>query len=306
MTTFTDLLDEYLEHLQVLNYSPHTLMGIRNNLKRFLLYLESSFDVTTADMLRKDHLFKWQKHLSEYRTVEGLPLKAETIKKQLVHAKCFLRYLAKRGFVLSAIAENIVYIRVPKMLPMGVLTHSQMKKILSKIDTSTLAGLRNRAILELMYSSALRAGEVLSLNIRDVDLENATVTVMGKWSKERVVPIGKTAMRYLESYIRGLRPFLLKGEEKEALFLNIHRGTRMTYRRLLDTVHACCDKFKTDVNVTPHTFRRTCTTELVRGGADLYHIKDMLGHESLETLKHYTNLTITDLKKTHEKCHPRG
>ena len=137
-------------------------------------------------------------------------------------------------------------------------------------------------MLEVLYSTGIRVGELLGLNVTDVDLDNATAVVLGKGNKQRVVPIGKTALRLLESYLKAVRPFLLSRADEPALFLN-HAGQRMPY----------------------HTFRRSCTTELIRAGANLYHVKELLGHEDLETLKHYTKLTIEDLKATHARCHPR-
>ena len=127
---------------------------------------------------------------------------------------------------------------------------------------------------------------------------------MGKGRKERIVPVGKTALRYLESYVKAVRPFLVRGKTDNALFLTAE-GERLPYRRLLKIVHKYTDNMDLNVTVTPHTFRRSCTTELIRGNANIYHVKELLGHESLDTLKHYAKLNITDLKKTHARCHPR-
>ena len=130
------------------------------------------------------------------------------------------------------------------------------------------------------------------------------MTVFGKGSKERIVPIGKTALRFLETYMKAIRPFLLKDGEKKALFLN-NSGTRLMRYTLGLIVNKYYGEAKLDVKVTPHTFRRSCTTELIRSEANLYHVKELLGHESLSTVKHYAKLTITDLKRTHARCHPR-
>ena len=156
----------------------------------------------------------------------------------------------------------------------------------------------------MLYSTGIRVSELLGLNVRDVDLDNATAVVLGKGNKQRVVPIGKTALRLLESYLKAVRPFLLKKSDEQALFLN-HAGERMPYHTVRRIVQRQAEAAGLEIKVTPHTFRRSCTTELIRGGANLYHVKEILGHENLETLKHYTKLTIEDLKKTHAKCHPR-
>jgi len=136
-----------------------------------------------------------------------------------------------------------------------------------------------------------------------VDFKNRTMMVTGKGDKQRVVPIGRTALRHLETYLAAIRPYLLCDRTQTALFLN-HKGARLKYKAFLKCVHIHSRRMGY-TDVTPHTFRRSCTTELIRGGANMYHVKELLGHESLDTLKHYTKLTINDLKKTHEKCHPR-
>jgi site-specific recombinase XerD len=140
--------------------------------------------------------------------------------------------------------------------------------------------------------------------VTDLDLDNATAVVLGKGNKQRMVPIGKTALRLLESYLKAVRPFLLSQADERALFLN-RAGQRMPYHTFRRIVHRSAEAAGLDINVTPHTFRRSCTTELIRGGANLYHVKELLGHENLGTLKHYTKLTIEDLKATHARCHPR-
>jgi site-specific recombinase XerD len=159
-------------------------------------------------------------------------------------------------------------------------------------------------LLELLYSTGIRAGEALGLDISRIDLKNATALVYGKGRKERVVPIGATALRHLESYLAAVRPFLLHEPGEQAVFLDA-QGQRLPYHVFRRLVHRYAAAAGITLNVTPHTFRRSCTTELLRSGANMYHVKDLLGHESLDTLKHYAKLTITDLRETHRKCHPR-
>ncbi len=141
-------------------------------------------------------------------------------------------------------------------------------------------------------------------DVADVDLTHATAIVTGKGNKQRVVPVGKTALRLVTSYLRGVRPFLVRDAAERALWLT-RAGARLPYHTLLKRVRLHGDRLALPVAVTPHTFRRSCTTELIRGGANLWHVKELLGHEHLDTLQHYAKLTIADLKKTHAKCHPR-
>jgi integrase/recombinase XerD len=303
MKTLKELSEEYLGHLRSLNYSERTLEAIEENVGRFLAHL-GELGAFTADLVHKSHLLAWQKRIFEHRTAQGLPLKAVTMNRRIIDSKGFLKYLAKRGFVLPSLLDALSYVRKPNPLPGSVLSHHQAKRLLAKIDTSGPKGHRDRTIMELMYSSGLRADKVVRADVRSVDFKLGTVTVMGKGRKERIVPVGKTALRFLETYVKAVRPFMAKKPGEDALFLN-HYGRRLHYRTLLEIVHLHRGKLDVEFSVTPHTFRRSCATELIRGGANVYHVKDMLGHESLETLRYYTRLTITDLRKTHEKCHPR-
>jgi integrase/recombinase XerD len=180
----------------------------------------------------------------------------------------------------------------------------QVKKLLGVIDTTAPDGYRDRTILELLYSTGIRVGELIGLNCEDVDYPNTTMLVNGKGDKQRVVPIGRTALRYLESYTKAVRGFLVRNPAEPALFLNGH-GERIKRFTIAQHLHRYAARAGLDVNVTPHTFRRSCTTELIRSGANFYHVKELLGHESLDTVRHYAKLTIQDLKATHAKCHPR-
>jgi integrase/recombinase XerD len=304
MKTLYDLLDEYLEYLESLNYSSMTINGKYYSCVNFIKYLESSFQIGTANGVRKSHLFTWQKHLDGVRTREGTPLKPGALNKRIEGVRSFFKHLALKGYVLRNLIDAVAYVKEPKMLPSGIMTNMQTSKVLRQPDTNTLLGYRDRTVMELMYSSGLRAGEVISMHTGSVDFKNGTVKVMGKGKKERVVPVGKTALRYLETYLKAVRPFQLVKGNKKSFFIN-RRGEEFQYRPLLDMVRKYCDLAKIDIHVTPHSFRRTCATELIRGNANIYHVKEILGHESLETLRHYAKLTITDLRKTHAKCHPR-
>ena len=304
MKTFTNLLEEFLNHARSLNYSRYTLRAYSCNLNVFLGWLEQTYDVRTVERLQKKHLHAWTQHLNEHRTTRGLPLKPSSVNAFNGNIRGFLKYLIAQGYLQRTYAEELPTIKAPQMLPSSVLTHTQIKKLLAKVNTQTAEGYRDRAMLELLYSSGVRVAELLGLNVLDIDRDNAMAIVIGKGKKQRMVPIGKTALRYLESYLVAVRPFLLCDASEQALFLT-SEGVRMPYHRFLQSVHRHAQASGLEITVTPHTFRRSCATELIRGGANMYHIKELLGHESLSTLRHYSKLTITDLKKTHEKCHPR-
>lgn len=303
--TLRNLLDEFLMHGRARNLRPRTIESYRLEIGRFLDWLESAHGVLTGDRLRRSHLDAWLRHLNMHRTRSGLPMTVRTVSMRIAVVRAFLKHLALRSCISRALPEVLVSPRQPQTLPVNVLTHAQTRKLLSSVRTDTPQGVRDRAILELLYSSGLRSCEIIALDVGDVNLHEGTAKVTGKGGKERIVPIGRSALRWVETYIRAVRPFVTRDDPGEQAVFISYQGERLQYGGLRRMVHVYADRLGFDVNVTPHTFRRSCTTELIRGGANMYHVKELLGHESLEMLKPYTRLTIRDLKKTHEKTHPR-
>ena len=294
---------DYVRYITGLNYSPKTIKVNSYRLHTFISWLEQR-EILTPENISFRHLMLWQESLSQRTNNLGHPLRANSINRQISVARCFLEYLYKKGVISKAVTEVLVKIKEPKLLPTGVLTDEQVQQIMSIINLDDPLGYRDRTMLELLYSSGLRSSEILGLNVQtSIDLKNRLATVFGK-RKERVVPIGKTAAKFLETYIKCVRPTILSNFNTTSLFIN-SKGGPMQYCSLRAIVHKYGEKAKVEVNVTPHVFRRSCTTELLRADANPYHVSLLLGHESLDTIQHYAKLTITDLKKTHEKCHPR-
>jgi site-specific recombinase XerD len=304
MKTLSQHLDDYLIHARTANQSPVHLRVVGFGVRRFLRWLEESHAITTAERLTPQHLEAWVKHYSGSSTRSGMPRKPTSISKQFQCDRVFLQWLGKIGVLPQRMFEFIPKVKLPYRLPTGVLTHRQMERFLGLVDTTTSAGLQFRALLEFLYTSGVRASELLGLDVTSVDLTNRTARVLGKGAKERVVPFGETARRFLEIYLRSIRPLLLHHAGEPALWLN-RSGERMPYYTFRLQLSMLSAQARLPIEVTAHVFRRTFTTELIRGGANIYHVKELLGHESLETLKPYTKLTIVDLKRTHERCHPR-
>jgi integrase/recombinase XerD len=304
MKTMFELLDEYIQYEKSLNYSPATSRTAFYNIRNFLKWAGSMWGIVSSDQLGMKHLDAWQQHLSVYVTTKGHKLKPRSVNKKIENIHGFLKRLAIQGYVPAALVQVLSPVKEPYVLPGSVLVHQQMRKLLDVLDTSLPEGYRNRALMEILYSCGIRAGEVLGLDVDKIDFRNATAMVTGKGRKDRVVPIGMTALKFLEGYVRAVRPYFLKDKAEKAMFLDV-KGKRMPYHQLRVMIRGYAKKAGISIAVTPHTFRRSCTTEMLRGGAGMYHVKELLGHESLDTLKHYAKLTITDLKQAHAKCHPR-
>jgi len=302
-------LEEYTEDLyeryRGLRSSPHTIARIKTALKIFVGYLEDEFRVRAPDAITLEHIHSFQSHLSTRLTKSGMPLKPRTINSVVKGVRPFLEMLYDYGLLRRVLTKHLQYVKVPDLLPASVLTHAQVKQLMRKIDTTSPVGIRDRAAIELLYSSGIRIGELECLKLQDIDIERGVARVIGKGRKERFVPIGKTAIKWLSSYIRGVRPFALTGhEDSDAVFIN-QAGSPLSQHTLRDRVRDYGRQLGLDIHITPHTFRRSCTTEMIKSNANLYHIKQLLGHKSFDTLNHYARLDITDLRKTHAKCHPR-
>jgi integrase/recombinase XerD len=302
--TLADNAEELYARYESLQSSPHTLTRLRSALKVFLVYMEDYLNVNTAAAITIEHVHAFQAYLSQKVTKKGLPWKPASINTVIKAVRPFLDLLADYGYITRPLAKHLKYVRLPDLLPTSVLTHAQVRQLIRKIDTGTPNGIRDRAAIELLYSSGIRVGELEGLALTDLDLERGVARVIGKGRKERFVPVGKTALKWLASYIRAIRPYMMKGRKTEAVFLT-DKGVPFPQHAMRQRVREYAAHLGLDIPITPHTFRRSCTSEMIKSNANLYHVKQLLGHKSFETLNHYAKLDITDLQKTHERCHPR-
>ena len=304
MKTIFDRLDDYLAHTESIQQSVLHRRILGFNIRRTLRWLETTHGVVRAEQITPQHLDGWFRHISARRTRKGLPLKITSVSKQLQCDRVFVQWMEKTGVVPVGLHEALPSVKVPDLLPTSVLDHTKMVRLLDGLEKLTPEGHRRKAMLETLYSSGIRIAELLTMNTDSIDLDKSLARVMGKGSKESVVPIGATARRLVENYLKGIRPLLLREPGEMALWLD-RFGERMPYHTFRRDLLAGVAESGLKQPITAHTFRRSCATELIRSGASLWHVKDLLGHSSVETLKHYVRLTIVDLKKTHAKCHPR-
>lgn len=304
MKPFSQHLDDYLAYATTANQSAVHVRQVKFVELRMLRWLHEQYGITAPEKLTPQHLDAWVRHYSSRTTGRGLPLKATSISKQFQCDRTFLKWLGKIGALHERYFEKVPLVKIPFRLPTGVLSHKQVEKLLSYVDTSTAAGIQFRAILEFLYSSGVRVSELLGLNLQDIDLSNRTAHIVGKGAKERMVTFGATARKYLETYLRSIRPLRLRVQSEQGVWLDAG-CERLPYHTLRRQLIELVAKASMSVEVTAHTFRRSFTTEMLRGGANPYHVAELLGHRDMETMKNYAKLTIVDLKKTHAKCHPR-
>jgi integrase/recombinase XerC len=298
------LHEDFLSHMEFCGRSPHTIRMLRHCVGHTLRWLEETQRVTGPDQLNRGHLELWVKTVQARRTTKGLPRQLNTLIKQYETDRVFIQWLEKRGALPAGLHETLPRVKQKNLLPTSVLTHEQMEQLLSRTDITTTDGFQLRAMQEFLYTSGVRIAELLGLNLDSVDLVARTARVIGKGQKERMVPFGLTAHDFLEAYLTGIRPLRLRDPFETALWLD-RQGSRMPYHTFRRDLIEVVDAAGLDDDVRPHTFRRSCATVLLRGGANVWYVKDLLGHERVDTLDPYLRLLIDDLRKTHAECHPR-
>lgn len=304
MKTLRERLDDYIRNAESRNQSPVHLRCFRYSVLRTLRWFEEAHGVVRSEQLTPQHLDAWFRNVTTRRTRKGVPLKISSVFKQVQTDRVFVLWLEKIGAAPVGLHEFLPLVKLPQLLPVSVLDHRKMTRLLDGLEKLTPDDHRRRAMMEVLYSSGVRVAELLGMNTDSVDLEHGVIRVFGKGSKERIVPIGMTARRLVESYLKGVRPLVLREPGQTALWLN-RFGERMPYHTFRREIKGAVAEAGLKDAVTAHTFRRSCATELIRAGANLWHVKDLLGHENVETLNHYVRLTAVDLKATHKKCHPR-
>jgi len=231
-------------------------------------------------------------------------LSASSIKLIVVALKIFFRFGTARGFVTKDPTDSLVLPRIERYLP-ETLNELQIEQLLESVDRKGPLGLRNRAMLELLYASGLRISELASAKLENLNLEEGVVRVTGKGSKTRLVPVGRKACAALADYLEQERPRLVRRRSGSEIFLSA-RGARLTTVRIWQIVKAVARRSGLEANVYPHLLRHSFATHLLGNGADLRIIQEMLGHADISTTQVYTHVDQQRLKAVHHKFHPRA
>jgi integrase/recombinase XerD len=294
------LLRSYVEDLRVRRYSVSSIEKAHFELPRLIHHLEEN-GVRAARNVTEEHLAAYARHLERHRTRRGTPLAPASRASALGTMRRFFAFLASRGHLLHDPAQAIPLPRRTR-LPRGILTESQARRLVAAPFPGSRIGKRDRAILETLYGTGIRLGEAVRADVSDLDLREGVLLVRsGKGKKDRVVPVEGRAAVALGIYLTDARPELLKHMDA-ALFLSRHGG-----RLSMVGLHAMVKRHgqAIGVHVSPHVLRHTCATHLLRGGADIRHVQELLGHRSLATTALYTRVAIEDLRQVLARAHPR-
>jgi len=292
------LLEQFLTYLQVSrNVSPYTIKNYRNDIGQFLNYCRAQ-GVGSLEQVNRSLLRTYLAELDAIGYVKA------SIARRVAELRSFGDFLVREEVLERNLFCMVSAPRVPKRLP-RYLTVAEVKALLVVPDTSTPLGLRDRAIIEVLYAAGLRVSELVGIDVADVDLAQAHVRVMGKGSKERVGLLGRLAVHAVRAYVRVGRPALLVRRPTNALWLN-HRGGRLTARGVALVLSRVGKQAGIGSSVSPHVLRHSFATHLLDGGADLRVVQELLGHANLATTQIYTHVSQSRVREVYMRAHPRA
>jgi len=282
-------VDKFLTYLEIeKNYSPHTLLNYKIDLEEFASVLEN------PDPLKIGYI-----HLRKYLAqMRQRPLKPRTLARKLSSIRSFFKFLHREGLIKNNPAVLLLTPRLDKKLP-KFLSEKEMVGLIESPPLDAPSGKRDRAILELLYSSGLRVSELVGLNVDSFDPISNLVKVMGKGRKERLVPVGDKAIEALRAYLNS------RTSRQRALFLN-KNGGRLSDRSVRYIINKHILKTSIRMNVSPHVLRHSFATHLLNRGADLRSVQELLGHVNLSTTQIYTHISTERLKNVYDKAHPHA
>ena len=297
------LSEAYFEWMGVTNYSPQTIGNRRTYLKYFVIWclergIHQPCEVSRATIER------YQRYLFHYRKKSGDALSVRSQHTRLIPVRAVFKWLTRQNHILHNPASEIDLPKLEHRLPKHVLTISETETVLEQPDVKEPLGLRDRAMLETLYSTGMRRMELATIKIHDLDADRGTLIIrQGKGRKDRMVPIGDRAISWIERYLDEVRPDLVREPDDQTIFLT-NLFEPFTPNRLTQLVRNYIDAADIGKRGSCHLFRHTCATLMLENGADIRFIQQMLGHAKLETTQIYTQVSIRKLKEIHSATHP--
>ncbi len=296
-------VEEFLSAIEVeKGYSENTRVAYKNDLGQFLEFLRHRAEPRVAAWheVNKDHLTAYILHLKTVREYAST-----TVARKVAAIKSFFHFLVGEGFITDDPTATLDSPRVKKYLPRAISQEDVESLLDAAANKESPRGLRDKAILELLYATGMRVSELVALDLGDVDLASASVRVLGKGDKERIVPIYNRAVQAVDEYLLKGRIHLLRDAAEKAIFLN-QRGQRLTRQGLWLIVKGYVKEAGLKVPVTPHTLRHSFATHMLRGGADLRNVQELLGHANIATTQVYTQVSNERLREVYDEAHPRA
>lgn len=292
------MVDTFLLHLKVeRGLAKNTLDSYRRDLSKFLGFLRRN-NITALRDVDRPQIMSFLEDLHKQRRA------AATISRNLAAIRSFYSFLVQENLSAANPSAELDAPKIPKRLP-NVMTVAQVAILMEQPDASSPAGLRDKAMLELLYATGIRVSELVDLNLIDVNLEMGFLRCLGKGSKERIVPMGRTAVEAVDAYLLRGRVKLGRKKEQGAVFLNVHGG-RLTRQGFWKILKKYVRQAGFEGDITPHTLRHSFATHLLENGADLRAVQEMLGHSDISTTQIYTQVTAIHLRDVYQQAHPRA
>lgn len=300
---FPALVEQFCADLGARGYSTETIRNRRQHLAQLAGWLADR-GVTRPVEVTRPMLVRYQRHLFRYRKTDGQPLTFRSQAGRLLPVRAFFKWAVRNGHVLSNPASEIELPRLEHRLPKPALSVAEAELVLAQPDVDTVVGLRDRAMLEVLYCTGVRRGELAHLLLHDLDADRRTLFVrQGKGRKDRMVPVGRRALAWLDGYLVEARPKLVVEPDPGWLFLTAD-GTVFSLDRLTQLARDYVVASGVGKAGACHLFRHTMATLMLEGGADIRYIQAMLGHARLDTTQIYTQVTIRTLQAVHAATHP--
>jgi integrase/recombinase XerD len=292
------LIAGFIQYLSVeRGLAKNTLESYGRDLKQFQAYLKEQ-GITDAAEITRSTLLAYMASLQKKGRASS------TVCRNLAAIKSFFRFLLQEEYLVADPTADFESPKTEKRLP-KVLTPSEVDTLLDQPMQTMPAGKRDKAMLELLYATGIRVSELVSLDLNDLFLENGFIRCFGKGSKERIVPIGTTAIKFTEDYLNKARNNLMGNKRTQALFVNYH-GNRLTRQGFWKILKKYAAEAGIAKDIMPHTLRHSFATHLLENGADLRSVQEMLGHADISTTQIYTHITRNRLKDVYGKTHPRA
>lgn len=295
----------HFEWMRVKNYSSETIEGRRLTLKYFSQWCEER-GITRPQEVSRPVLESYQRYLYHYRSKKGNRLTIRSQQIRLTAVRMFFSWLSRYKHILYNPASELELPRSEYHLPKSILTFEEVEQVMNQVDLTDPMGLRDRAILETLYSTGMRRKELCNLKQQDIHLDRGLVMIrQGKYNKDRMIPIGNRALAWIDKYLYDTRPFIVLDEASDdgTLFLT-RDGQPLRPKHLTRLTHHYISSANIGKEGSCHIFRHTMATLMLEGGADSRFIQQMLGHARLDTTQIYTRVAVTKLKEIHSRTHP--
>ena len=293
-----ELIQEFLGYIAVeRGLAANTIEAYTRDLRQFTVYL-NGVGISGADQVNAKTIVDYLKALQQ------MEMGPSSISRKLAAIKSFFHYVTRERLMRIDPSVTIDSPKLPQRLP-KVLSSAEITRLLEQPGSVAPPGLRDRAMLELLYATGVRVSELVSLTLQDLNLEMGYIRCFGKGAKERIVPLGGKARSVLSAYLDRGRPHIVKRAAEETLFLN-QKGHKMTRQGFWLIIRAAAKRAGIEKTVTPHMLRHSFATHLLENGADLRAVQEMLGHADITTTQIYTHVTRSRLKEVYNKTHPRA